>query len=85
VGGTAPVTGGISTVPGGPIANPSLAGSGMTNHVGVNNQVRANVQTQDWRMLLDNGRWWYWTPQNSWMYYNNGNWVNYNASGLNAR
>jgi len=84
VGGTAPVTGGISTVPGGPIANPSLAGSGMTNHVGVNNQVRANVQTQDWRLRSDNGYWWYWTPQNTWMYYNNGNWVNYNAGAHNA-
>jgi hypothetical protein len=30
------------------------------------------------------GRWWYLTPQNTWMYYHNGNWLNYNANGQNG-
>jgi hypothetical protein len=85
VGGIAPATGGISTVSGGPTANPLQNGTAMTNHISVDNQVRANIQTQNWRLCLDNGRWWYWTPQNSWMYYDNGNWVNYNAGGPNVR
>ncbi len=26
------------------------------------------------------GQWWYQTPQNTWMYYNNGTWTNYNSN-----
>lgn len=29
----------------------------------------------DWRVVEHNGRWWYWTPEQSWMYFNDGNWL----------
>ncbi len=33
-----------------------------------------------WRYRSDNGRWWYWTPQNTWMWYgDDGQWVDYSA------
>ena len=28
-------------------------------------------------MQFYNGGWWYYTPANSWMYYNDGSWVSY--------
>ena len=42
---------------------------------------RHRIGAGDWTM--DAGG--YWTPQNRWMYYNNGNWVTYNANGPNVR
>jgi hypothetical protein len=41
--------------------------------VGANSTVPNSVQ---W----SGGRWWYKTPQETWMYYNNGAWVNYGAA-----
>ncbi|MGD9636699.1 MAG: hypothetical protein AB7G28_23010 [Pirellulales bacterium] len=29
----------------------------------------------DWRMVRHNGRWWYWTPNNSWLYRNGDRWM----------
>ena len=35
----------------------------------------------DWRYRWYNGRWWYWTPQNCWMWYSNdGRWVAFDAN-----
>jgi hypothetical protein len=33
---------------------------------------------ESWRYRWDNGRWWFWTPQNRWMRYgNDGRWMDY--------
>ena len=35
----------------------------------------------DWRYRWYNGRWWYWTPQNRWMWYgDDGQWVTFDAN-----
>lgn len=39
------------------------------------------AQPEDWRMVLHNGRWWYWTPNNSWLYYNRDRWAAYVPRG----
>ena len=42
--------------------------------------VRSNqfVNVADhWRYRFHNGRWWYWTPGNAWMYFDNGTWQAY--------
>lgn len=48
---------------------------------------RGGRQIDDWRVVEQNGRLWYWTPQRSWMVYNNGNWSPYRRgmrSGVGA-
>jgi hypothetical protein len=30
-----------------------------------------------WRFVLHNGEWWYWMPDNYWMYYRNNNWTRF--------
>jgi hypothetical protein len=37
-----------------------------------------------WRFRMNNGRWWYWSPENRWSYYDNGNWTVYPAQGYTA-
>jgi hypothetical protein len=40
---------------------------------------------ESWRYRSDNGRWWYWTPQNSWMRYgDDGQWTDYRADSYPA-
>lgn len=36
------------------------------------------------RFRFDNGRWWYWSPENRWSYYDNGNWTESPAQGYTA-
>lgn len=31
----------------------------------------------DWRIVLSSGRHWYWTPNQTWVYYDNGSWVDF--------
>ena len=33
-----------------------------------------------WRYRFENGRWWYWTPQNQWMWYGDNGWVAYDTA-----
>jgi hypothetical protein len=35
---------------------------------------RTVPQFDDWRMVEHGNRWWYWTPERNWMYFNDGNW-----------
>lgn len=37
----------------------------------------ADATANDWRMVQHNGRWWYWTPNNSWLYRNGDRWTAY--------
>jgi hypothetical protein len=34
-----------------------------------------------WRYRFDNGRWWYWTPNNTWMWYNGQQWTSFPQPG----
>jgi hypothetical protein len=42
-------------------------------------------QFDDWRMVERDGRFWYWTPERNWMYFNNGNWSAYDAGMANRQ
>jgi hypothetical protein len=35
--------------------------------------------TDDWRIVNQRGRWWYWTPEESWLYFDNGYWNPYQS------
>jgi hypothetical protein len=35
------------------------------------------VRTDPWRYRWYGGRWWYWTPENRWMWYGDGGWTTY--------
>jgi hypothetical protein len=47
--------------------NPNAARAAQLNSVNANN----------WRMVNQNGQWWYWTPGNYWMYYSGNAWSRY--------
>lgn len=36
----------------------------------------------DWRYVFHDGRWWYWMPNSSWMYWDHGGWQNFAAAGV---
>jgi len=36
-----------------------------------------DATADDWRMVMHNGRWWYWTPNNSWLYRSGDRWMAY--------
>jgi hypothetical protein len=48
----------------------------MTTFPGELGPLRAE-DIADWRMVQHNGRWWFWTPYERWLYYHNNNWVPY--------
>jgi hypothetical protein len=33
---------------------------------------------EDWRLVFHQGRWWFWTPDATWLYQERGRWVDYN-------
>jgi opacity protein-like surface antigen len=38
------------------------------------------AQASDWRQVWHGGHWWYWTPQNSWLYWTGSAWTAYQPS-----
>ena len=36
-------------------------------------------RSTNWRMVIYDGRWWYWTPANQWMYFDGSNWQLFNG------
>jgi hypothetical protein len=52
----------------------------------VGNAVTGNALNNDrnapWRFTRHNGEWWYYTPQNQWMYHRNGQWNAYSANNF---
>jgi hypothetical protein len=46
----------------------------------INGLQQLGYPADDWRVVNQSGRWWFWTPNNSWMYFNDGNWVAYQTS-----
>lgn len=55
-----------------PIAVPSTGVSSVTN-----TPVAAGPQGEQWRYRWHNNNWWYWTPENRWIYRNGNDWTNY--------
>ena len=53
--------------------------------VQADSRVAANIagdnRPDQWRYRYQGGHWWYWTPQNHWMWDNNGQWMDYQPSG----
>jgi hypothetical protein len=39
---------------------------------------KAKVDDQQWRFTYHNGEWWYWLPENRWVYWRNDRWNDYN-------
>jgi hypothetical protein len=44
------------------------------------NATANNDRSARWRFRQHNGEWWYWTPQNTWMYHRSGNWSPYDQA-----
>jgi hypothetical protein len=40
----------------------------------------ANDRNAQWRFRQHNGEWWYWTPQNAWMYHRDGQWHDFDQA-----
>jgi hypothetical protein len=38
----------------------------------------SNYPREDWRLVFHQGRWWFWTPEATWLYQERGRWVDYN-------
>jgi hypothetical protein len=57
-------------VPQTPIAAPNTGVPSNTN-------ARAAQSGEPWRYRQHNGTWWYWTPDNRWVYRNGNQWINY--------
>lgn len=71
-----------------PFGNPNV-GQGVMN--GPNNVTTpqnvsgAAAVDNNWRMVNHNGRWWYWTPDNAWLYRNGNGWMAYKGRGTARR
>jgi hypothetical protein len=35
----------------------------------------AGFPAEEWRLVFHDGRWWFWTPNNTWLYQDQGRWV----------
>jgi hypothetical protein len=44
---------------------------------------RGNRDDNQWRYRFYNGVWWYWLPENRWVYWSNGAWLDYNPVTVN--
>ena len=64
----------VRVVPGG-----SIRGGNVVVDRGfiVNDLRRQGMLVDDWRVVNQNGRWWFWTPENRWLYYNADGWAAY--------
>jgi hypothetical protein len=49
----------------------------QTPGAGANAGVAANQSGDQWRYRWHNNNWWYWTPENRWVYRNGNEWTNY--------
>jgi hypothetical protein len=50
--------------------------------LGVNLGLADRAYNAGWRMQRHNGEWWYFSPQNSWMYHRDGRWNNFAANSF---
>jgi hypothetical protein len=40
----------------------------------------AGYPREDWRLVFHRGRWWFWTPDATWLFQDRGRWVDYNQA-----
>jgi hypothetical protein len=55
----------------------SYQGGYAHGSIGANTNFINDNRPDPWRYRVDNGRWWYWAPDNRWMLYDNNQWTNY--------
>jgi hypothetical protein len=46
--------------------------------------VPSGFAAEDWRLVFHEGRWWFWTPNDTWMYFRNGRWNGFPSGGIIA-
>ena len=60
-----------------------MTGGTTSTQLGVGGNTSANLLDRrganNWRMQRYDGRWWYWMPNNQWMYYQDGEWRVFNG------
>ena len=65
------------------------SGPGVTaqTQIAANANLFRDNRADPWRYRNDNGRWWYWAPDNRWMLYDNNQWTYYqpNAAGTTTQ
>ena len=67
-----------AVVPTNPQAQVNLRTNSATQvNVGVTSSPFNDNRPDQWRYRSDNGRWWYWSPDNRWMWYNGSQWTYY--------
>jgi hypothetical protein len=58
----------------------AVAQAGLPAVHGAEQKAKQNDQKQDdqqWRFTFHNGEWWYWLPENRWVYWRNNRWNDY--------
>jgi hypothetical protein len=82
--GTANVAQGTANVARGAARGTANAVRGTGQAVGnaVTGNAVNNNRNAPWRFTRHNGEWWYYTPQNQWMYHRNGQWNTYSANNF---
>jgi hypothetical protein len=45
----------------------------------------AGYPADDWRLVFHNGRWWFWTPRESWLYFDRGRWSDFRGGPVARR
>jgi hypothetical protein len=65
-----------------PFGNPNVGQgvmNGQNNAATPQNLSGAAAVDNNWRMVQHNGRWWYWTPENNWLYRRGDEWMAYHG------
>jgi hypothetical protein len=70
--GTADVAAGVGQAAANTVRGTANAAGNVLNGSRIDSSPNAR-----WRFVRQNGQWWYWTPQNNWMYRGNGQWHAY--------
>jgi hypothetical protein len=79
--GPAPIGQTRNEVGGNPsIPQTSAAGANAGVSGNANAGVAANQSGDRWRYRWHNGAWWYWTPENRWIYSRGSQWFNYDPA-----
>jgi hypothetical protein len=53
-------------------------------NAGMNINTFTDNRPDQWRYKWDNGRWWYWSPDNRWMWYDGAQWTYYDPNAANT-
>jgi hypothetical protein len=60
-----------------PINDPQPVGTAQPTMQSMTTATQQPAPANDWRLVAHNGVWWYWTPNNTWLYYRNSQWNAY--------